>query len=278
MRVQTGSEPRPPQADAPPPGSLAQFAVTLVRNGVPIWGFFSQGWSPATTLVVYWAETLIGTLLIASRMAIHRHLTHKRGYEIEAGPATITVESGKGAPRKLRLGYVSAFLVGALAFILVHGIFLFALIKLVLPQTDGGTVDPQALSQGGLATGGLLVLGFFLDLVGMRERPFAWIRSMAEGAFSRIVVVHITIVIGMGLAMLLHRARPLFTLFVALKFLADVSAHTPQWRPKEAPAWMSRLLNRVPDKTRGSEDFGAYWKRTEAQERAREAEDELVDG
>ena len=210
-------------------------------------------------------------------MAIHRHFTHKRGYEIEEGPAKITVQSGKGAPREVRFGYVSAFLVGALGFILVHGVFLFALITLVLPETGGGSVDRDALVEGTLATGGFLLLGFILDLVGLRERPFAWIRSMAEGAFSRIIVVHITIVIGMGLAMVLHRARPIFTVFVVLKFLADVSAHTPQWRPKEAPAWMSRLLNRVPGKGKGGEDFGAYWKKTEAQERAREAADELVD-
>ena len=261
---------------APAP-SIAQFIIALARNGVPIWGFFNQGWSPATTLVVYWAETLIGTLLIALRMAIHRHLTHKRGYEVEAGPAEITVQSVKGAPRKVHLGDVSAFLLAALAFILVHGIFLLALIKIVLPQTESGYVNPQDLSQGILMTAGFLALGFVLDLIGLRDRPFAWIRSMAEGTFSRIVIVHITIVLGMGLAMVLHRARPLFTIFVILKFLADLSAHVPQWRPREAPAWMSRVMNRVPSKGKSSEDFGTYWKRTEAQERAREGQDELVD-
>ncbi len=255
---------------------MAQFVVALARNAIPAWGFFKQGWSPATTLVVYWAETLIGTLLIALRMEIHRLLTHKRGYGVEDS-ATVTVTSGKGPPRKLRLGYVSAFLVGALGFILVHGVFLLALVKLVLPQTDGGSVDPRTLVQGIVWTGGLLVLGFFLDLIGLRQRPFAWIRSMAEGTFSRIVVVHITIVIGMGLAMLIHRSQPLFTLFVALKVLADVSAHTPQWRPKQAPAWMSRFLNRVPQKGKGAEDFPSYWKRTEAQKGARDAGDELAD-
>lgn len=267
----------PPPADLVPGGSVAQFVVALARNAIPVWGFFNQGWSPATTLVIYWAETLIGTLLIALRMAIHRLMTHKRGYDIEEGPATITVTSGKGPPKQVRLGYVSGFLVGALGFIFVHGIFLFLLITLVLPETDGGSVDHQALVQGIVSTGAFLVLGFFLDLIGLRQRTFAWIRSMAEGTFSRIVVVHVTIVIGMGLAMVLHRSRPLFTLFLALKFLADVSAHTPQWRPKEAPAWMSRVLNRVPGKGKDGEDFASYWKKTAAQEQAREAEDEKVE-
>jgi hypothetical protein len=258
--------------------SIGQLVLTILRNAVPVWGFTSQGWSPATTLVVYWVETLIGTLLIALRMAIHRHLTHKRGYEVEKGEVTITVSSGTGGSKQLHPGYVSAFLVGALGFTLVHGIFLLALVKLVLPQTGGGSVDPEALRQGVLSTGGFLVLAFLLDLIDLRQRPFAWIRALAEGTFSRIVIVHITIVLGMILAMLLHRARPLFAIFVALKALADITAHTPQWRPKEAPAWLSGVLNRMAPKGKKGEEFGTYWKRTEASERAREAQDEVVDG
>src|SRR5262249_1213081 len=116
-------------------GSVAQFVVPILPDRIPVWGFFSQGWSPATTLVVYWVETLIGALLIALRMAIHRHLTHKSGYEIEQGPATITVTSAGGAPKKLHPGYVSAFLVAALGFILVPGIFLLAFINPLPPAT-----------------------------------------------------------------------------------------------------------------------------------------------
>ena len=271
--------PSPPSAAPSPAASLVQFAVALARNAIPVWGFLGRGWSPATTLVVYWFETLVGTLLIALRMEIHRHLTHFRGYSVEEGPATISVSSSGGAQRPLHLGYVKAFLVGALGFILVHGIFLLALVAIILPQTaDGGTVDREALRQGVLVTSGFLALGFLADLVGLSRRPFAWIRSMAEGAFSRIVIVHMTIIIGMIAAMLFDRARPLFTVFVGLKLLADISAHVPQWRPKQAPAWMSRHLSPAGGKGKpGSEDFAAYWQRTEAAERAREAEDETVE-
>jgi uncharacterized protein DUF6498 len=278
--LSTTREPESPPSAAPSPAaSLVQFAVALARNAIPVWGFLGQGWSPATTLVVYWLETLVGTLLIALRMEIHRHLTHFRGYSVEDGPATISVSSSGGAPKPLHLGYIKAFLVGALAFVLVHGVFLFALVALVLPETpDGGTVDREALRQGALATSGFLALGFLVDLAGLRRRPFAWIRSMAEGAFSRIVIVHMTIIIGMIAAMLFHRARPLFTVFVGLKLLADISAHVPQWRPKQAPAWMSRHLSPAGGKGKaGREDFASYWQRTEAAERAREAEDETVD-
>jgi hypothetical protein len=252
--------------------------VALARNAIPVWGFFGRGWSPATTLVVYWFETLVGTLLITLRMEIHRHLTHFRGYSVEEAPATISVSSGGGAPKPLHLGYVPGFLVGALGFLLVHGVFLLVLVAVVLPETaDGGTVDREALRQGVLGTSAFLALGFLVDLVGLRRRPFAWIRSMAEGTFARIVIVHMTIIIGMIAAMLFHRARPLFTVFVGLKLLADISAHVPQWRPKQAPAWMSRHLNPGGKGKPGSEDFASYWQRTEASEQAREAEDETVE-
>lgn len=267
------------QPPAPPPDrpahSLAQFAVALVRNAIPVWGFFRGDWTPATTLAVYWFETLIGSLLIALRMAIHRRLTGKRGYEVEQAPAKITVSSGGGASKTVRMGYATGFLVGALGFTLVHGIFLGVLLGFLLPEAGGGRVDPVMLRQGVLGITALLVLGFLVDLVGLRQRPFAWIKGMAEAAFSRIVIVHLTIIFGMGAAILLNRTTTVFTIFVALKFLADVSAHTPQWRPKQAPAWMSRALNRVGGR-KGQEDFASYWKRTQADEDARAAEDELV--
>ena len=258
-----------------PAHSLVQFAVALARNAIPVWGFFGARWTPSTTLVVYWCETLIGTLLIALRMAIHEHLTHKRGYEIEEGQAKITVSTGGGPARPVHLGYVSAFLVGALGFTLVHGIFLLVLITMVLPDAGGGRVDPESLRQGVLAVSAFLVLGFLLDLVGLSRRPFSWIKSMADATFSRIVVVHMTIILGMFAVLLLHRARTVFTIFVALKFLADVSGHTPQWQPREAPAWMTRGLTRLGAK-KGQEDFAANWKRTQAEEKSREAEDELT--
>jgi hypothetical protein len=270
----TRGQPMPPPTDQPG-HSLAQFAVALLRNAIPVWGFFRANWSPATTLVVYWCETLIGTLLVALRMALHRRLTHKRGYVVEEPVVQVSVSNKGGPARPVRMGYVSGFLVGALGFTFVHGIFLGVLVAFVLPDAGGGSVDRGALREGVLAIGGFLVLGFLLDLVGLRRRPFAWIRSMAEGTFARIIIVHLTIVIGMFLTLALHRARPLFTLFVVLKVLADVTAHTPQWRPKEAPGWMSRLFDRVPGKS-GSEDFAAYWKRTQAQEDRREADDERV--
>ncbi len=80
---------------------MAQFVVALARNAIPVWGFLGRGWSPATTLVVYWCETLIGTLLVALRMAIHRHLTHLRGYYVEGGrrrsPADVGCQACKPA-------------------------------------------------------------------------------------------------------------------------------------------------------------------------------------
>ena len=238
-----GKPERPPALSPEQPAhSVAQFAVALARNAIPVWGFF-------------------------------RRLTHKRGYEVEASPVQ---SEGGGQSRPVGSGYASGFLIGSLAFTLVHGIFLAMLLFVALPNVGGGRVDPADLRGGVLAISAFLVLGFLVDLVGLRRRPFAWIKAMADAAFARIAIVHMTIIFGMFAVLLLHRARPLFTIFLGLKFLVDVATHTPQWKPKEAPAWMSRALNRVPG-SKGEEDFQSYWKRTEADEGARAAEDELVD-
>ena len=69
--------PSPPSAAPSSAASLVHFAVALARNAVPVWGFLGRGWSPATTLVVYWFETLVGTLLTALLAAqICFHSTH----------------------------------------------------------------------------------------------------------------------------------------------------------------------------------------------------------
>ena len=46
-------------------------------NGVPIAGVFLAGWDGATALSLYWWENLIGSVLIALRILVHRVLTRK---------------------------------------------------------------------------------------------------------------------------------------------------------------------------------------------------------
>ena len=45
------------------PGIIRALQILGV-NAVPAWGFFDDHWSASTTLVVYWFENIIATLLV----------------------------------------------------------------------------------------------------------------------------------------------------------------------------------------------------------------------
>jgi hypothetical protein len=64
--------------------AVLQALLILGLNLVPAGGVALRGWSPATALTLYWCENLIGSVLVALRIAIHRRLTRNRGhYQIQ---------------------------------------------------------------------------------------------------------------------------------------------------------------------------------------------------
>jgi hypothetical protein len=94
------------------------------------------------------------------------------------------------------------------------------------------------------------LIDFAFDLVGLRARPFAWIEQVGNVTFSRVLVTHFTILIGMAVAMFTAVDRHFFGVFIFLKTLLNVSAALPQYQPKTPPRWLSGLMDRVPDRIR----------------------------
>jgi hypothetical protein len=60
--------------------SILRFLLTLAVNGVAAAGFLLGDWSTGATLLVYWVETLAGSLLMGARIGLHQHWTRKRGH------------------------------------------------------------------------------------------------------------------------------------------------------------------------------------------------------
>src|SRR3954465_10377202 len=96
--------------------------TALGLNAVPALGWFVGDWSSGTMLVLYWLETLIGTLLLATRIILHRRLRPSQGhwdYRAAQNQSQLTGTS--------RSTYLTSFLVPALVFSFAHGVFLSAL-------------------------------------------------------------------------------------------------------------------------------------------------------
>src|SRR4051794_33501386 len=163
---------------------VRSVVTALGLNAVPALGWFFGDWSAGTTLVLYWLETLIGTLLVAIRILVHRRLRPSKGHWGYRAP------QGQQANSSNRSTYLSAFMVPAVVFTIAHGIFLGALGGMMVAKNHSpeARIEMQPLLAGLLGIGAFQIADFIFDLIWLRTRPFAWIERLGQLSFGRIVV------------------------------------------------------------------------------------------
>src|SRR4051794_36505924 len=122
--------------------------TALGLNAIPALGWFAGNWSAGTTLALYWLETVIGTVLVAARILIHRRLRPSQGHF-----AYIATEAKSIPQGTKRSSYLAAFLIPALAFTFAHGVFLIAVGAMMISnhRTAEARVDVAALMTGLMA-------------------------------------------------------------------------------------------------------------------------------
>ena len=250
---------------------LGRVAQALGLNSVPALGLFGAGWSAGTALAVYWIESLMVIVLVSARIVLHRRWTRKSGHW-HAGVQTLH-RSGKLVERR-SITHLQSYLGVAIPFTLVHGLFLSALLFLVFrdnPENDYRVSMPD-LRDGVVGVAILLALGFLLDLIGLRSRPFRWIERGTERALGRVFVVHLTIVLGMFATVWTDGPSGLFVVFIGLKTLYDIGSVMPQKELElEPPRWL-RGMDKV--KGKDGETFSETWRRTEEAARRQREENE----
>jgi Family of unknown function (DUF6498) len=240
-------------------------------NAVPFGGLLLAHWSGATTLALYWTETLIAVLTTAVCIAVHRQLTRRRGHWRPQLGLQIRV-GGSGSVRTLPLSsFLTEFLVAGLAFSAAHAVLLAVLLAAFVP----GELDSRQMVWGAAASLVVQLLALAGDLVGIGERPFAWIRQRAQLVLGRSVLIHLALLGGLALLYWQGRAPALFLPFAGLKLLADLAAVWPERGepmelPDEPPGWVKRLAGRK----RGGD---GSWQRMVADERSLlEGDEEVV--
>jgi hypothetical protein len=157
----------------------------------------------------------------------------------------------------------------------VHGVFL-AIVIMKLPEGSIARDDLMAGVQWMLAA---QVASLAFDLWRIGGWPFAEIRSRTEWVLGRVVVVHLSILVGMFLFMAFDRPAWFFTLFLVFKAMIDIGSLLPQWEPKDPPAFLVRVMNKGPKqkwKGKQEEPFVEYWHRTRREEQAKKTRDEEV--
>ena len=208
---------------------LSRLLLAGGQNAVPISGWFFSGWTPGTTLAIYWFENLVLSLVIAARIAAHWSATRTRGHTN---------------------GFLKNFLTVSILFTLVHGVFLAFILGTQLPDT----VRRDDLIAGLQWMLAIQVASLVIDLWSIGRWPFAEIRRRTDWMLGRVVMVHLSILFGMFLFVWLDRPWWFFSVFVSFKAMLDVGGLLPQWNPKEPPAWLAKGANWM-DKKTGTRDW-----------------------
>ena len=245
---------------------IVHLLTVLAVNAVPAAGWFIAHWSAGTTLVVYWFETVAACLFVAARIVAHQRLSPRRGHFHYQAP--------KSDRQRSQTSFVQGFLVASLVFSAAHGLFLgvFLFVLNHNAQGDLAGVDWRSVKLGSLYVLLALAVDFVADLPGLRRWSFWQIEGTANRSLGRVVVVHLTLVLGMFAAAMTD-ASALFGVFVVLKTLYALSTALPQWEPATPPNWLRRVMNRMPNAHPGRR-FEDAWAKDRADEGQRRDQNE----
>ena len=247
------AEERPPWLT---PSRLFALIQILAVNGVVLYGVYVLGWSWGTALALYWCETVLGSLFITLRMLLHRRLTRKRGYY--RSQLGITMND------KLFRSFLNEYITSSLVFNLSHGLLLYFVLHMLASHGEAGAAFHLASVKKGAAATALILAGSFaVDLQHLRDRPFAWIRALAQRSIGRMTVVHLAIVFGMAGSFFLNRNAAPFVVFAALKILYELGGLSSGVTPAEAPEWAVRLASLGP---KGGEGFRKEYRKDRRKE------------
>jgi hypothetical protein len=239
---------------------IVHLLALLAVNAIPAAGWFVEGWSAGTTLVVYWFENVAVCLFVAARIIVNQRTSPRRGH--------FRYQAPKSAGRSSQTSFLNGFLVTSLAFSAAHGVFLGVILFVLDHNGQAGLADVawRQVRNGCVGMLVILAIEFAVDVPGLRRWTFGQVEQTANRSLGRIAVVHLTLVLGMFGAVMTD-ASALFGVFIVLKTLNALSMALPQWEPASAPKWLSRVMNRLPNAHPGDE-FEDMW----AKERADEAE------
>ena len=204
------------------PAWLTYSAMVLIAaNLVPLAGTVLFEWTVFEVVLLFWAENVIIGVLNVMRMLI--------------------ASAGDAVSWMMKIVLVPFFVFHYGMFTLVHGVFVFGLFG-GDKFGSSGTPDDFGLMFDSMLRFGLAVplLALFLshafsfvwNYVGRGEYKNADLRMLMARPYGRIVVLHITIIIGGFLVMSLGSPLAGLILLILLKISFDLRAHFKEHREK----------------------------------------------
>jgi hypothetical protein len=212
-----------------PPRESSSVAVAglLVVNVVPVLGVLFFDWQLSTVMVVYWVESgIIGALNVPKiLLAPGSEVPENFDANINGRPVDL---SGPAEPRdglhlyRENWNVAGFFLVHYGVFWVVHGVFVFSVFA---PAPFSGAYDLPTLLVGVLGMAVSHSGSFLVNFVGNEEYRAASPGVQMKEPYRRVVVLHITIVLGAFAVVMVGGPIGALLLLVGLKTATDLYAH-----------------------------------------------------
>ena len=198
----------------------ALFLIAV--NTIPLFGVLFFGWSLFSIMFLYWLENGIIGFFNVFKIALAR----------ASGPSRFTVNGHSVSPSNKEIRSVFFMLHYGL-FWTVHGIFVFVFFGLNSPS---GLFSGVGLRGVAIAAAALFLshgVSFFVNFLGKEEYLTVSPDQQMTEPYSRVVVLHVTILAGGALADSLGAPLAALVLLVLLKTAIDLLAHLREHRKAE---------------------------------------------
>lgn len=211
--------------------SLFQAAFYLV---LPILGILFFGWDWRPVLLLYWLENItvgLGTLIsmIRTKSTLPEQSGRKMSFTINGQPLGDYDGTGSG---KLARGALSGFFVLHYGlFTAVHGIFVFLVISGLLGGGLWGAFSPlsgNSYDSASFDLLGILIVWAIASAIQLGLSLFTPAASLPPvmtlfwSPYRRIIALHLTLILGVGLILWLGWPPIAALLLVALHFVMDL--------------------------------------------------------
>ena len=186
----------------------------ILANLVPLLGVLALDWNAAAIVVFYWAENLIVGFFNILRM--------KRA-QGSLGSSRMTL-NGRPVIEASRTALILFFALHYGFFTLGHGVFVLTIFG---PRFEG------SLRYLGTAALGLAVshgISYRKNFIGQGEYRKVSFAALFWQPYSRVIVMHLTIILGGALAQAIGSPVPAVILMVVLKTLVDLASHLAERR------------------------------------------------
>ncbi len=211
--------------------------VLIASNAIPLFGVLFLGWDILTLLVLYWIESGVIGLVNVLKMA------RAEGQPRPDAGAGVTFRDPPGCgPTAAKSFAIPFFIFHYGLFWIVHGVFVFLLpvfvrlFSMFRPDATFGqdTADAglwgAAISIEGILFAALALavshtISFYVYFIRRGEHRRVSVMAQMARPYGRVVVLHLTIILGGVLVAAVGQPIALLVLLVVLKTALDLALH-----------------------------------------------------